>query len=91
MLDEIFRMGFKYKRAGVIIDHLIHENNIETNMFETPPIKQTNLSKSIDDLNQRFGKNTVAFGSRLNGVVCGKVQRTTLSTNISNFKYQGNI
>ena len=63
MLDEIFKIGFRYKRSGITISHLVSEKDLETDIFEKASKKQTELSKSMDALNKRFGKNTVTFGS----------------------------
>ncbi len=63
MLNEVFKDGFKYKRSGITISHLIAENDLETDMFQKNSQKQTELSKLIDELNKRFGKKTVAYGA----------------------------
>nr|MBA2493400.1 DUF4113 domain-containing protein [Acidobacteriota bacterium] len=53
-----------YRKAGIILSGLVPNENLTKRMFEDERFqKQHNLMKAIDELNQKFGKDTVRFGS----------------------------
>lgn len=59
-LKQIYKPGYRYKKVGVNLLHLVPDNEIQTNLFE---IKSKSESKEITDvidaLNNKFGKNKV--------------------------------
>ena len=64
-LKSIFVQGYHYKKAGVILNHIIPENAVQTSLFDTVDRdKQTGALKSLDALNSRYGKDTVRLGSQ---------------------------
>jgi DNA polymerase V len=66
MLEEAFRDGYQYKKAGVTISNLKSEDIIEEDLFTREDQGQQelkSLTKSMDELNQRFGKNTIVYGA----------------------------
>lgn len=64
-LDRIFKDGFEYRRAGVILSGLVPSDNLTKRMFDDEKYQQQHqLMKAIDEINQRFGKDTVRFGFR---------------------------
>ena len=64
-LEVIYRQGYEYKKAGVIMQGLQSENLIQGNVFlqDYEPERQQRLMKTIDRLNARFGKDTVFWAS----------------------------
>jgi DNA polymerase V len=63
-LELIYRDGYEYKKAGVIMQGLQSENIQQGNVFlqNYKPDKQQKLMKTIDRLNSTMGKNTVFWG-----------------------------
>ena len=66
MLDEIFKEGYQYKKTGVTLSNLKSEEVIEEDLFsvsDTEEPKLKSLTKSMDQINQKFGKNTISYGA----------------------------
>ena len=67
-LKEIFSQGFRYKKAGVIVDGLQDESHFQQNIFDkTDRKKQRELFKSIDNLNREFGRDKVKLAVQGDG------------------------
>lgn len=63
-LERIYRQGFEYRKAGIILSGLVPKDNLTKRMFDDEKFqRQHNLMKAIDELNQKFGKDTICFGS----------------------------
>ena len=63
-LKKIFRPGFRYKKVGVNLFGLVSESDIQTNLFYEPQKSESKeLTKAIDLLNNKFGKNKVKLAS----------------------------
>lgn len=63
-LERIFKPSFEYRKAGIILSGLVPSESLTKRMFDDKVFqKQHNLMKAIDDINQKFGKDTVRFGS----------------------------
>ena len=56
-LEKIFRAGFNYKKAGVVLTGIIPLNEIETDLFSSRKInnKKEKLMEALDKSNIRFG------------------------------------
>lgn len=63
LLDEIFKEGYQYKKTGVTISNLENEKNTEKDLFIAEDKKAKALTKSMDDLNRRFGNKTITYGA----------------------------
>ncbi len=63
-LDCIWRDGFSYKKAGVVFPTLTKAGAVQGSLFLHPddPRSKT-LMASIDALNRRYGRGTVAYGT----------------------------
>ena len=63
-LQEIFYEGKRYKKCGVVLTDLIQENQAPTDLFakKVNP-KRKILMQAIDQLNGKFGKNSLFFGA----------------------------
>lgn len=63
-LERIYKKGFDYRKAGIILSGLVPNENLTKRMFDNEKFQQQhNLMKAIDEINQKFGKDTVRFGS----------------------------
>lgn len=64
-LEKIFRKGFSYKKAGVMVLHLVPTDTIVPSLFQTKGEiqKRKYLLKAVDGLNRRFGKGALIFAS----------------------------
>lgn len=63
-LHQIFRSGYKYKRAGVIFSGLINSNTKQLNLFEEENTKHNELMKTIDSLNKKIGEPKIKLGGQ---------------------------
>ena len=64
-LKAIYRKGFLYKKAGVIVSDIIPENNLQTSLFdEVNREKQKKIMQAMDKLNSSMGKNTVRIAQQ---------------------------
>lgn len=67
-LEKIFKDGYDYRKAGVILSGLVPAESTSKRMFDDEQFKrQHNLMKAVDEINQKFGKDTVRFASLLRG------------------------
>jgi DNA polymerase V len=67
-LNGIFIPGFRYKKAGVIVDGLQNESGFQQNIFDkTDRKKQRDLLKVIDKLNNEFGRDKVKLAVQGDG------------------------
>lgn len=61
--DKIFKEGFEYKGAGIILSGLIPTEKLTTRIFDDEKYQQHHkLMKAVDEINQRFGRDTVRVG-----------------------------
>jgi DNA polymerase V len=65
-LDYIYKPGYKYKKATVILTGLLNEDIIQENLFH--PVqnskKEQQLMSALDNLNHEFGSGTVQFAAQ---------------------------
>ena len=65
LLTEIYRPGFSYKKAGVIITEIVPDAPLQTDLFD--PVnreKQKRLIQTVDSLNESLGANKVRVASQ---------------------------
>ena len=60
----IFKKGFRYQKAGVILMGLTPNNETQLNLFETSNPKHQPLMSVIDKMNQGYGNNKIKFGTQ---------------------------
>ena len=61
-LKTIFRPNFQYKKAGVMLMDISSEYAVQGNIFDTVDRKkQKDLMAVMDDINDRYGRNTLKF------------------------------
>ncbi|RNA60870.1 DUF4113 domain-containing protein [Chryseobacterium nematophagum] len=64
LFENIYREGFYYKRAGVIVNDFVPESERQINLFEEDTQNQhLPAMKAMDALNKKFGKDKVRLGS----------------------------
>ena len=57
-LQQIYKNGYRYKKVGVNLTHLVHKHEIQTNLFDKPHKSESDtITRVIDNLNGKFGKN----------------------------------
>ena len=62
-LETIFKNGYRYQKAGVMLSHLSDSNNGK-NLFSSERDEKINsLMKSIDNTNYRYGRSTLSLAS----------------------------
>lgn len=62
-LDMIFQPGYNFKKAGVIVSAIVPEKQVQQSLFDDVAAdkKDQQVTKMIDSVNQRFGKDLVRF------------------------------
>lgn len=61
-LKMIYRPNFSYKKAGVMLMDFCQENAIQGNLFDrVDRVKQKSLMNVLDNVNDRYGRNTLKF------------------------------
>lgn len=61
---RIFREGYQYKKAGVIIMDFKPEDEIQLNLFENSNPKHHPIMKVIDRINSSFGQQKIKLASQ---------------------------
>lgn len=63
LLDSLYRPGFHYKQAGVVLNDIKEERGQQLDMFSVEDDeRRRNLMKITDAINLKFGSNSVSFG-----------------------------
>lgn len=63
-LLRIYKAGFEYKKAGVIVMDLSPENHQQLNLFENSNPKHKPLMVAIDKINHSIGNTKLKFGGQ---------------------------
>ena len=63
ILETIFKNGYRYQKAGVMLSHLSDSNNGKNLFSSERDEKINNLMKSIDNTNYRYGRSTLSLAS----------------------------
>ena len=63
-LGIIFKPGYRYKKAGVTFLDLVAADRVQGGLFDRPDDSRSiRRMRAIDELNARFGRGTVGFGT----------------------------
>ena len=63
-LQQIFKPGYRYKKVGVNLAHLVHKNEVQTNLFYNPHKSESDaITKLMDNLNGKYGKNKIKLAT----------------------------
>lgn len=63
-LAKIFKPGYMYKKAGVIVMDFSPETQKQLTLFEPANAKHTPLMKAVDTLNDKYGQQKIKLGSQ---------------------------
>ena len=62
-LDSIFKNGYRYQKAGVMLTGLSNEDGSKNLFYSEKDEKIKGLMKSIDNTNYRYGRSTLSLAS----------------------------
>ena len=64
-LDRIFKKGYQYKKAGILLHDLVSADHLQLDLFKPLPEleKQQELMKTCDKITARFGTHTLSYVS----------------------------
>lgn len=62
-LEQIYVDGYSYKRAGVTLLDIIPRDRFQEDLFARTPDISDKLTTLLDDVNKRFGRNTMRIAS----------------------------
>jgi len=80
-LDEIYRPGYEYKKAGVLLTHILPRNQNQIEMFCERPDDNEKLSQIVDLINNRYGAYTIKSAA------CGVERRWKTLANHKSQRY----
>lgn len=63
-LKAIYKPGYHYKKAGVIVMGLTPKNQKQLSLFTESNLKHEPLMQIVDRLNKAYGNNKIKFGSQ---------------------------
>ncbi len=64
-LQSIFREGYSYKKAGVIVSEIVPENQVQQNLFDdVDRVKHSKLMAAVDILNSKMGRDLVRISAQ---------------------------
>ena len=68
---DLYREGYGYKKAGVVITKLVQEEGYSHSLFSDMAAleKESKLSSSIDSIHKTFGRGAVLLGSQGSGEI----------------------
>jgi DNA polymerase V len=66
-LKQIFRRGFSYQRAGILLPDLWTANIVQWSLFDTGEsnLRSDQLMTALDDINRKHGKRTLRYASEI--------------------------
>lgn len=60
IFDQIFKEGYMYKKAGVIVSDIIPDNAVQQDLFDTTDrSRQQRIMKAMDHVNNKYGADKV--------------------------------
>lgn len=64
-LDAIFKQGYQYKKAGVLLQDLVAKEQRQLALFSATQdsTKQQELMKSYDKITERFGRDAISYAA----------------------------
>ena len=57
LLQPIYRTGYRYKKTGVMLAHLVPEDEYQPSLFDAPVKGRIDIDKIVDEMNRRMGDN----------------------------------
>jgi len=69
-LKELYKKGYGYKKAGVILYEISPDTGIQNILFDNiDRQKHASIMHTMDNLNDHYGKNTVSVGTQGSGKI----------------------
>jgi len=63
-VEQIFREGFRYQKAGVILTALVPAHQIQAHLFDQHDRERSQkLMAAIDAINREWGSGTIRYGA----------------------------
>jgi len=59
VLQQLYRPGYAYKKVGVVLIDLVSASHVQAHLFLTPPKGQEALMGAMDQINRRWGRDTL--------------------------------
>lgn len=67
-LQHIFKKGYHYKKAGVIVSEIVPATQVQGSLFDTVDRQQHSvIMKMMDQINCRYGSNTLKIAAQGSG------------------------
>lgn len=63
-LSRIFKEGYSYKKAGVVIMEFTPDDEVQVNMFENSNPKHKPLMQTVDKINRYWGEQKIRLGAQ---------------------------
>ncbi|MBS7334552.1 MAG: Y-family DNA polymerase [Weeksellaceae bacterium] len=63
-LEQIYKDGFAYKRAGVVVSGITDANHKQLNLFNDENSRHSQLMKTIDGLNRKIGQHKIKLAAQ---------------------------
>mgnify|MGYP003336293125 FL=1 len=64
LVTQLFRPGYQYKKAGVMLSGITPQDQHQLDWLEPPPEVDTRLMEALDRLNTRYGRGTVKVSTQ---------------------------
>lgn len=62
-LEQIYRAGYRYKKAGVMLNNLVPADQLSRRLFGDARFERARkVMAAVDIINARHGRDTVRFG-----------------------------
>ncbi|HEX8564117.1 MAG TPA: Y-family DNA polymerase [Pyrinomonadaceae bacterium] len=76
-LEQIYRAGYEFKKAGIMLSGLVPSEKLNFRLYDDERWERfRGVLKAMDEINQKWGRNTVRFGMvNLTGNWMGKAAR----------------
>jgi DNA polymerase V len=83
LLQAIYRTGFKYKKAGVMLGGIMNQYQVAPDAFEPAYVddRRSTVMNTVDQVNERLGRDTLYYAS------CGKQQEWSMKREKLSPKY----
>jgi DNA polymerase V len=63
-LERIYKPHFEYRKAGIVLSGLVPTEKLTKRMFDDKKFQQQHkLMKAMDEINKKFGKDTIRFAA----------------------------
>ncbi|MDA3834050.1 MAG: Y-family DNA polymerase [Spirochaetales bacterium] len=62
-LQRIYKQGYSYNKAGIMLTELVPKQQIQPNLFVTEKKEDATLMAALDTVNTRWGRNTLQFAT----------------------------